>query len=207
MTVTKWMIAGSVGVLCVGSLVSCVAPSEKTGRPDAVSGATPAYAAGDRGALPPACEGYEVLGVRDGIKNWAIRYDGVLIRGGEFCDDKASDALTAWGVKTIVSITPTDKEREFCKRHGFALVEVPFDKKQGPGAEDIGKFLDTIKTGKGPFYVHCVGGNHRGGVLGVAYRVHILGWPYERALVEFGRLGGDLKENHVLLETIRNYKP
>jgi len=126
--------------------------------------------------LPPACTGYEVLGVRDGIKS-------------------------------IVSITPTDKERDFCKRHGFTLVEVPFDKVNGPSADNLGRFVETIKQGQGPFYVHCVGGTHRGGVLGVAYRLHHLGWTYERALVEFGRLGGDLKEDHLLLEAVKNYKP
>lgn len=178
-----------------------------TGAVNGVSGATPAYAAGDRGPTPPACGEYEVLGVKEGIKSWAIRYDDTLVRGGEFYDDRAAEALREWGVKTVISITPNEKERDFCRRHGFALVEIPFDKTHGPSPADIRLFLDTIKTGTPVFYVHCIGGTHRGGLLGVAYRLHILRWPYERALVEFGRLGGDLKTAHPLLEAVKNFQP
>jgi hypothetical protein len=201
-------IVESAAVLaCLSMATSCISPTKETAKVDAVSGATPKYAGGDRGELPPTCGNYEVLGVKDGIKNWAIKYDARVLRGGEFYADSAAKGLNAWGVKTVVSIAPSDKERSFCKAHGFALVEIPFDKTKGPSLADIGRFLDTLRTGTAPFYVHCVGGTHRAGVLGVAYRVHVLNWPYERALVEFGRLGGDLKTDHPLLETVRAFKP
>jgi protein tyrosine/serine phosphatase len=87
------------------------------------------------------------------------------------------------------------------------LVEILFDKKTGPSSADLHRFLQTIKTGTGPFYVHCVGGTHRAGVLGVAYRMHILNWPYEKAVLEFGQLGGDLKADHSLLEPVKAFKP
>ena len=161
----------------------------------------------NRGALPPADGEYEVLGIKDGIKNWAVRYDAKLLRGGEFFNEQAARALADWGVKTVISIVPTDRERDLCRTNGLVLVEIPFNKPQGPSAADIRLFLDTIKSGAAPFYVHCVGGTHRGGVLGVAYRVHLQNWPYEKALVEFGRLGGELKENHQMLEAVRTFKP
>ena len=201
------VLRGVLGVLSIAVLTSCVSGLRLPFKADAVTGATAAYASGDRGTLPPAGEGYEVLGVREGIKNWAIRYDDTLIRGGEFYADSAAQALREWGVKTIVSAAPSAKERAFCAQHGFALVEIPFDKARGPTAGDIRTFLDTVKTGQGPFYVHCVGGAHRGGVLGVAYRLHVLNWPAERALVEFGRLGGNLKDDHGMLEAVRSYAP
>ena len=37
----------------------------------------------------------------------------------------------------------------------------------------------------------------------MAYRVHVLEWPFEKALVEFGRLGGDLLADHTMLEAVR----
>ncbi len=43
-----------------------------------------------------------------------------------------------------------------------------------------------------------------GGVRGVACRVHVPDWPGEKALVEFGRLGGDRKADPALLEAGRN---
>ncbi len=201
------VLVSMVGAVCAGTLVSCTSPAGKMEKTAGVTEATSAYAAGHRGALPPACEGYTVLGVTEGIKNWVIRYDDVLIRGGEFYNDKAADALKAWGVKTIISISPSDRERQFSQKYGFVLVELPFDKKQGPTSADMRQFLNTIKTGQGPFYVHCIGGTHRGGALGLAYRVHVLGWTWERALIEFGRLGGSLKDDHAMLEAVRTYTP
>ena len=57
-----------------------------------------------------------------------------------------------------------------------------------------------------PLYVHCHGGTHRAGVLGVAYRIHKCGWPWEKALLEHGRLGGSLKDDHIMLASIRTLK-
>jgi protein tyrosine phosphatase (PTP) superfamily phosphohydrolase (DUF442 family) len=202
-------VVGNVTVLaCMCLVAACASHSTRVApKADAVSGATPAYLGGERGALPPTNSDYQVLGVKDGIKSWAVKYDDKLLRGGQFYAESAAAALKDWNVKTVISIVPGDKERAFCKAQGLALVEIPFDKAKGPSDADIRRFLDTIKTGTSPFYVHCVGGTHRGGVLGVAYRVHIQNWSFERALVEFGRLGGDLREDHLHLETVKNFKP
>ena len=129
-----------------------------------------------------------MLGVLEGLNKYAVRYDDQRYRGGAPYTDSAATPLRKYGIKTIVSITPTEHERDFCRKHGFAMVEIPFEKTKGPSQDDLRRYLGTIRTGVGPFDVHCHGGTHRGGVLGVAYRVHGLGWPYEKALVEHGRL-------------------
>lgn len=202
-------VVGNVAVLaCLSLSTACVSHSPRVApKADAVSGATPAYIGGERGTLPPTNSDYQVLGVKEGIKSWAIKYDDKLLRGGEFYADSAAAALKSWGVNTVISIAPSDKERAFCKAHGLTLVEIPFNKALGPTPADIRRFLDTVQTGTAPFYVHCVGGTHRGGVLGVAYRVHVQHWSFDRALVEYGRLGGDLREDHLHLETVKNFKP
>ncbi len=174
---------------------------------DAVSSATPAYSKGDRGPLPPSHDGYEVLGVREGIKGWAIRYSPDFVRGGEFYDDSAAEAMKEWGIRTIVSVSPSDKERHFARRHGLELVELTFDKDKGPTPADLRRFLDVLKQGKGPYYIHCVGGTQRAGALGLAYRIHVQGWNADRALVEFGRLGGNLKDSDAMLRPVLEFKP
>jgi len=182
---------------------SCTTPTEN--KPDAISGAT--YRNSPQEViLPPETGEYRVLGVQKGLKNYVIRYDDTVFRGGEPYADSAAQALSKIGINSIISITPTENERQFCRKHGFTLIEIPFKKVPGPAATDVKRYIDTIKTGAGPFYVHCHGGTHRGGVLGVAYRVHILGWPYEEALVEYGRLGGDLLSDHTMLESVRRYQ-
>ena len=169
---------------------------------DSITGATPKYEHGET-VLPPKAATYEVVGVVDGLKKYVVKYDDSFYRGGEPFADSAVQSLKEYGIRTIISITPTEDERALCLEHGFTLVEIPFKKTAGLSSEDLQRYLKTIRTGASPFYVHCHGGTHRGGVLGVAYRLHIQGWPYEKALVEHGRLGGDLLADHIMLESVR----
>lgn len=85
------------------------------------------------------------------------------------------------------------------------LVEVPFDKKDGPSKDVLDKFLAAVKASEGPVYVHCHGGTHRAAILAALYRMKVLGWDYNRTAVEFGTLGGDLKGDHGMLTRMRQY--
>ena len=196
----KWAVAVMAAVILGLISISCHSPMKM--RPDAVTGATATYQHGET-MLPPDAGDYEVIGVVDGLKKYVVEYDDRLYRGGEPCADSAAQWLRQQEIRTIISITPTEQERNLCRENGFTLVELPFQKASGLSPEDLGRYLETIRTGAGPFYVHCHGGTHRGGVLGVAYRVHIQGWPYEKPLVEHGRLGGDLLADHIMLESVR----
>ena len=66
-------------------------------------------------------------------------------------------------------------------------------------------YLDTIRSDSGPFYVHCHGGTHRGGILGMAYRMYVQNWTYEKALIEFGLLGGSLMKDYKMIQAVRTY--
>jgi len=172
---------------------------------DTVTQATPKYKPKES-ILPPAAGEYKVLGVQKGLKSYVIQYDDRFFRGGDIYHDSAAKALNGWGIKTIVSITPSSEERRFCKKYGFTLVEVPFDKSTGPSKENLDLFMKTVETSSDPIYVHCYGGTHRGSMLAIAYRIYVLGWDSDKALVEHGRLGGDLLSDHIMLENILNYK-
>jgi len=174
--------------------------------PDAVTEATRSWEQ-KKVTQPPPSDTYNVLGNLDGLKNYVVKYDERFYRGGEPNSAKAAEQLKKLGIATIVSVTPSDAEREFCSENGFVLVEIPFEKTNGPALADLQKFVETIQAGEGPFYTHCHGGSHRGGTLGLAYRMHVLGWPYEKAVIEFGRLGGSLKDDHVMIEAVRDFKP
>ena len=199
--------SSAVLLVAFAACLTAVSCAPKTMKVDATTQATAQYPSGDRGKLPPPSDDYRVLGVKQGIKGWVVQYDDKVFRGGEFFSDSAAKALRGWDVKTVVSVTPNDKEREFCRKHGLDLVEVPFDKTRGPSSEDLRCFLEAVREKEGPVYVHCVGGTHRGGLLGFAYRLHVLNWTEDRALVEYGRLGGDLKDDHNMLEAVLSFKP
>jgi len=143
--------------------------------------------------LPSEKGNYEVIGIMPGLKNFVVKYDEIFYRGGEPLSDEALGSLKKLGIKTIISITPTDFEREFAKKNGFILVEIPFDKKTGPSESDITLLANTIQKDGHPFYVHCHGGTHRGGTLGKLYRTLILKWTSENSEKEFIKLGGKHK--------------
>lgn len=187
--------AVSLVILCGAALgsISC-------GMIDAWTGASPKST--KKVELPPPGGEYEVIGVLPGLESFAVKYDERLYRGGLPVSEAAGKSLDRLGVKTIVSITPTDKERALCAGHGFKLVELPFDKADGPSDDVIEKFVAVAKGADTPVYLHCHGGTHRGGVLGVAYRVHVLGWSQEKALAEYDALGGDLEADRTMLERV-----
>jgi len=161
-----------------------------TNKIDSVTGAT---VQSSEVCLPLEKGDYEIIGVMPGLKNFVVKYDGKLYRGGELLSDEALGSLKMLGIKTIISITPTQFEREFAKKNGFTLVEIPFDKNTGPSQSDITLFTKTIKKEFYPFYVHCHGGTYRGGTFGKIYRTKILNWPSEKAEEEFIKLGGKSK--------------
>lgn len=181
--------------------------SDRCPKPDAVSGATRQAAKPKQEKSPPTHPDYQLLGSRAGLKGSAVRYDAQLVRGGMPLTEQAAAAWKEWGIRTVISVNPEEEERRICEKHGLALVELPFPLEVGPGEEDLRRFLDTVRTGRGPFYVHCVGGTQRAGVLGAAYRIHHLGWHADRAVVDFARLGGNLQENHHMVEKVLSFVP
>ncbi|HOX38828.1 MAG TPA: hypothetical protein PL033_12630 [Candidatus Brocadiia bacterium] len=174
----------------------------KSGSPDAVSGATkPAQA-----QLPPLGDTYEILGWRDGIKGCVIKYNAMLVRGGEISSEAGIEYLSGLGVKTIISIVPSAQAKRWAEKRGMRYLELPFPK-GSISDETIVKYRGFLDANSAPFYVHCHGGTQRGGILAVYYRIHKEGWDFNRAAVEFGTLGGDLMNSHTMLQSIRNPTP
>lgn len=184
------------------TLFSCTHSTEKT---DVVSGATIPH---DLIVLPPTNSYYRVLGHLEGLNNHIVKYNDNFYRGGQiYIEDLAVEALSECKIKTIISITPTDAERAFCASNGFFLIEIPFENKVGPTPKDYQHYAAALKNGKGPFYIHCKGGSHRAGILSAAYRIQFQDWSFDQALIEYGRLGGDLKTDHAMLQTLHRIHP
>ena len=194
-----WVVA----VICAGALVAVVVWGRRG--EEAKQPAPPQrdiYAA--RGvSLPPKADTYEVIGWRKGLRNYVVRYNERLYRGGRITGPEGVAALKEWGIRTVISITPDEKERSYVRSAGVKLVEVPFQRKTGVPPAMLAKFLQAVQAEPGPFYLHCLAGCQRAGALAAAYRIHVEGWDFHKAAVEFGRLGGSLKNDHKLLETIR----
>jgi protein tyrosine phosphatase (PTP) superfamily phosphohydrolase (DUF442 family) len=156
--------------------------------------------------LPPEGDTYEVIGYRDGIRFFVVKYNDKLYRGGDVLSAKGAEALKLLGIKTIVAVSANDRERALAKEHGFNLVEIRF------GLNDLTKdhldrFLRTVDESPGPFYVHCVGGTVRGGILLAHYRIHREGWTSEKALTEYRRLGANYWDSLTLVKVLKKNAP
>jgi protein tyrosine phosphatase (PTP) superfamily phosphohydrolase (DUF442 family) len=195
-----------IGILVGGSIVYIVIDSQETTVAiNAVTMATKDYAS-EKVTLPLDGKDYKILGQLTGLKNFAVAYEDSLIRGGEVYHDDAADVLNQYGIKLIISVTPNDKERAFCQKYGFELLEMPFDKNDGPKQALIATFLDAVDQASGSVYVHCHGGTHRAGALCMAHRVHTQKWDTERALLEYLKLGGDLQTDQGMIKRVMNYQ-
>lgn len=170
---------------------------------DAVSSATKKYDPNKSIELPEKSDTYEVLGKLEGLKNFAVKYDGNFFRGGELYEPSGIETLKKLGVKTIVSITPSDTERELAKENNIKLVELVFDSQNGLSEEKIEAFLKVLNEVYYPVYAHCHSGSHRGGILGILYRIQKSGWNWDKAVDEFVKLGGDLEKDKIMLESIK----
>ena len=166
-----------------------------------------AYESGCRGVMPPKADDwnhqhYEVLGKKDGLKNWLVRYDDHLYRGGELESADGARSLADLGIKTVFAITSVDKERQWLESEGIEVVDLSFfDKNAKLGKRRIRRIAEQISAHPTPAYVHCVGGTQRGGVVGVIYRLS-QGWEPDQSLLEFAYLGGSLKANSKTLKSV-----
>jgi protein tyrosine phosphatase (PTP) superfamily phosphohydrolase (DUF442 family) len=156
----------------------------------------------------PAPEGdaYKVVGYREGIRFYIVQYNEKLYRGGDILNRNGAKALKGLGIKTIISVTPDNKERALAKEFGFKLVEIPF------GLNDLNKkhldrFLEAAEKSPGPIYVHCFSGDLRAAALLAHWRMHKEGWSYQRAEHEYLRLDANIFDSGMLLNALKTNAP
>lgn len=139
--------------------------------------------------LPQPGATYEVLGVTPGLKNFAVKYTDDWYRGGMPLAVEGGEAWRSWGIRTVISIAPSDLERVLCEQLGITLVEIEFEKTTLT-SEVLDRFAAVVEAAEKPIYVHCHGGTHRGGALSLAYRLAFAQMEREAAIGEYEALGG-----------------
>jgi tyrosine-protein phosphatase SIW14 len=157
---------------------------------------------------------------------------GVLYRSGQLTADGFRDAVTRFGVRTVVNCQNefpdpdlplsfwdrrTVPESELCAALGVRYVHVDPDlcpNRTDPTARPrvIDPFLAVLDDPAArPVLLHCKAGLHRTGVLAAVYRMEYEGWGPHRALAELKAHGfGDAAAtaaNDYVRQYILNYRP
>jgi protein tyrosine/serine phosphatase len=129
--------------------------------------------------------------------------DGRFFRGAQPRENDYP-GLAQLGIKTIIDLTdkPTSYEKHNAEAAGLHYISIPMSDSRRPAVEQIDQFLKIVNNPEtGKFYVHCIGGRHRTGVMGAVYRMNLYGWSFDQAYSEmkqydfYTRFGhGDLKD-------------
>lgn len=112
--------------------------------------------------------------------------DERFFRGAQPHEDDYA-GLAALGIKTIIDLTdsPTSYEKRNAEAAGMRYVSIPMSDSRRPANEQIDQFMKLVNNpATGKFFVHCVGGRHRTGVMGAVYRMNQYGWSYDQAYSE-----------------------
>jgi protein tyrosine/serine phosphatase len=95
--------------------------------------------------------------------------------------------LAAIGIKTIIDLTdkPTSYEKSNAEAAGIHYVSIPMSDSRKPSNDQIEQFMKVVsQPSTGKFFVHCIGGRHRTGVMGAVYRMNQYGWSFDQAYDE-----------------------
>ena len=113
-------------------------------------------------------------------------------------------ALAALGIKTIIDLRddPTSYERRDAEAAGMSYANIPMSDSDRPRDEQIAQFLKLVDDpATGRFFVHCVGGRHRTGVMGAVYRMTHDGWNFTQAYKEMENYDFYTRFGHGSLKT------
>lgn len=162
--------------------------------------------AGGQEKLPPSGMNYTVIGNVKGIDNFVVEYDNRLMRGGALLSRSGTKFLTDRGVNTVIALKPTEWEAALLYAANINLIELPVYEGKAIPDDTLRGFFEAFDQSRNPVYLRADADSHYAGAFGMAYRMYRCQWPYEDALIEFGRLGGNLKDDHEVVESIRTFK-
>ncbi len=135
---------------------------------------------------------------------------GRLYRAGEMTADGIADAVSRFGIRTVVNLQEdvpdpdicrgfwdwgTVKESELCRRLGvrYVLIRPDLIPRRSVPAERpaaVDDFLDLMdQADTYPALIHCKAGLHRTGVMAAVYRMEYQGWTPDEAYAELKAQG------------------
>jgi len=124
--------------------------------------------------------------------HWDVVKHGTLYRSGQLRPEQLEKAVSAYGLRTVVSFLrpgpDVDAERALCKRLNVGFLNLPMP---GDGFGQEAQFREVLKAvddpERRPVLVHCARGTCRTGASVALYRFENLGWTLEDVAAEMER--------------------
>lgn len=122
-----------------------------------------------------------------------------LYRSAQF-DASGVPELTRLGIKTVISLRGSKKDRELLAGGSFRVIHLPVNT-FFPKQEPFRKFLEIVGNPENqPVLIHCKHGADRTGAAVALYRIHLQGWSVEKALDEMVNGGYNFHKIHSSLK-------
>jgi protein tyrosine phosphatase (PTP) superfamily phosphohydrolase (DUF442 family) len=154
--------------------------------------------------LPMPSENYTVIGYRDGIRFYVMKYDDTLYRSGDIMTAQGADNLKQLGIKTIITTSQDADQKSWAEAQGMKYVEIPFGWNDMTEA-DLHSFLAAYDANPKPVCVISRTGTIRAGIFGAWYRVRRQGWPVDKAIYEYNwQLQANVFDSIPIVNTFRS---
>lgn len=185
--------------------LSCSKESSKDtiDAPDAITKSSELRNKENAKKLPPESDSYAVFGYTKGIKGYVIKYSDSLYRGGDVLSKEGMQNLARYDIKTIISVTPNDSIKILAADQNIDFIDFEFAY-SSLDSQQIATFTEIISHCEKPCYINCYSGNQRAGNLCAIYRIVEEEWDFEKAMLEYGMLGGKIKEDYQMLHKAYN---
>jgi protein tyrosine phosphatase (PTP) superfamily phosphohydrolase (DUF442 family) len=188
-----WRSAAAVALLVAGCAKPADDPTPENANGSANAGESAAHIAPRK-----------IAEHRAGLHN-LVQASERVYTGSEPHGDEAFAELKKMGVTTIVSVDGAEPNVEAAKKAGLRYIHIPFG--YDGIADDAGAALARVaRDVKGPIYVHCHHGKHRG-PAGAAVLCQADGTTGESEALEILKIAGTDKKYAGLWRDVEKYKP
>jgi len=153
--------------------------------------------------LPAESENYDVIGYREGIRFYVMKYDDTLYRSGDMLTEAGADALGQLGIKTIITTSQDIQQHQWATDRKMEYVEIPFGWNDMTET-DLHRFLRTYESSPKPVCVISRTGAIRAGIWGAWCRVRKQGWSVGKAMNEYYKLQANIFDSMPIVATFRS---
>jgi len=144
---------------------------------------------------------------------FAVVEPAAIFRSGQPSPAQLRHLIDNYGLRTLLIVREdtgdnVKHEIDFARNHGLNVVVIPVASRRPiPEAQVEEFFRCTDDRRNHPLLIHCSAGRHRTGYLCARYRIDRQGWQPQRAVEELLSFGFDAKDQSVVLDQIKNYRP